>query len=72
MKPAQQVLAEVRFNFAAPFIIGVLFLLALTPPVEAIVGDAPVANQRIARHVVMVVGSDRTFCTALVWLTQTG
>ena len=32
----------------------------------ALVGGAPQANQSIARHVVMVVGSDKTFCSGVV------
>src|SRR5215510_5745231 len=35
-------------------------------PAAALVGGAPQANQSIARHVVMVVGSDKTFCSGVV------
>jgi secreted trypsin-like serine protease len=35
-------------------------------PADAIVGEAPQANQTIARHVVMVVGSDGKFCSGVV------
>src|SRR6266436_4870306 len=35
-------------------------------PAAALVGGAPQASHSIARHVVMVVGSDRTFCSGVV------
>jgi Trypsin-like peptidase domain/Trypsin len=35
-------------------------------PAGALVGGAPQASQNIARHVVMVVGSDNTYCSGVV------
>jgi len=35
-------------------------------PAAALVGGAPEASHSIARHVVMVVGSDKTFCSGVV------
>jgi len=35
-------------------------------PAAALVGGAPKASHSIAQHVVMVVGSDRTFCSGVV------
>jgi hypothetical protein len=43
-----------------------LFFLVSALTVNAIVGEAPLANQSIARHVVMVIGSDNTFCSGVV------
>jgi Trypsin len=43
-----------------------LFFLISTFPAAALVGGAPEADQSIARHVVMVTGSDRTFCSGVV------
>jgi secreted trypsin-like serine protease len=40
-------------------------LLSVFPAV-ALVGGAPEASHSIARHVVMVVGSDKTFCSGVV------
>ena len=35
-------------------------------PAVALVGGAPEASHSIAQHVVMVVGSDKTFCSGVV------
>jgi trypsin len=43
-----------------------LFFLISTFPAAALVGGAPQADQSIARHVVMVTGSDGTFCSGVV------
>jgi Trypsin len=43
-----------------------LFFLISTFPAAALVGGAPQADQSIARYVVMVTGSDRTFCSGVV------
>jgi Trypsin len=45
--------------------LGAIALLSVFPA-AALVGGAPKANQSIARYVVMVVGSDKTFCSGVV------
>jgi secreted trypsin-like serine protease len=55
-------LCKIPINSAAAF----LSFLVSALPVNAIVGEAPLANQSIARHVVMVIGSDNTFCSGVV------
>src|SRR6266536_2769940 len=46
--------------------LGAAIALLSVFPAAALVGGAPRANQSIARHVVMVVGSDKTFCSGVV------
>jgi secreted trypsin-like serine protease len=41
-----------------------LLLLPLAFPAAAMVGNAPVADPALARHIVMIVGSGGNFCTA--------
>ena len=43
--------------------LGAAIALLSVFPAAALVGGAPKANQSIARYVVMVVGSDKTFCS---------
>jgi Trypsin len=43
------------------------FLLAFCAPAEAVVGDAPLAEQSgVARHLVLIAGSRGNFCTGTV------
>src|SRR5262249_47676080 len=46
--------------------LGAAIALLSVFPAAALVGGAPKANQSIARYVVMVVGSDKTFCSGVV------
>src|SRR5262249_43387811 len=46
--------------------LGAAIALLSVFPAAALVGGAPKANQSFARHVVMVVGSDKTFCSGVV------
>jgi len=46
--------------------LGAAIALLSVFPAAALVGGAPKANQTIARHVVMVVGSDKIFCSGVV------
>src|SRR5215831_4752188 len=46
--------------------LGVAIALLSVFSAAALVGSAPKANQSIARYVVMVVGSDKTFCSGVV------
>src|SRR6516165_7810670 len=48
-----------------PSLAAAIALLSVFPA-AALVGGAPKANQSIARYVVMVVGSDKTFCSGVV------
>src|SRR5215831_9974255 len=48
-----------------PSLGGAIALLSVFPA-AALVGGAPKANQSIARYVVMVAGSDKTFCSGVV------
>ena len=48
-----------------PSLAAAIALLSVFPA-AALVGGAPKANQTIARHVVMVVGSDKIFCSGVV------
>ena len=48
-----------------PSLTAAIALLSVFPA-AALVGGAPKANQSIARYVVMVVGSDKTFCSGVV------
>ncbi len=52
---------------AASKVMAALFLVIYSShPSVAIVGGAPVADQTIARHVVMIIGSDNGFCSGVV------
>jgi hypothetical protein len=58
---ALDLLASYRDGWAA-----FLLFLIWAFPAAALVGGAPKASRSIARHVVMVVGSDKTFCSGVV------
>jgi trypsin len=53
-----------KVKLAAMTSAGIALLSAF--PAVALVGGAPRASQNIARHVVMVVGSDNTYCSGVV------
>lgn len=59
-------MCKIQTNFAAVSATASLFFLISAFPANAIVGEAPLANQSIARHVVMVIGSDNVFCSGIV------
>lgn len=46
--------------------LGAAIALLSVFPAAALVGGAPQANQSIARHVIMVVGSDGVWCSGVV------
>src|SRR5262245_17618597 len=46
--------------------LGAALALLSVFPATALVGGAPQADHSIARYVVMVVGSDRVFCSGVV------
>ncbi len=57
-----------RWRAASVTLLGALLVLAATPRTRALVGGAPLAEARIARHVVLIVGSagsTSTFCTGV-------
>src|SRR5262249_7706635 len=53
-------------HFGRAVITGTVIALLWVVTAAALVGGAPQADHSIARYVVMVIGSDRTFCSGVV------
>jgi Trypsin len=58
-------LCKIQINSAVSVTASLFFLIS-TFPAAALVGGAPEADQSIARSVVMVVGSDKAYCSGVV------
>jgi secreted trypsin-like serine protease len=58
-------LCKIQINSAVSVTASLFFLIS-TFPADAIVGEAPRADQSIARHVVLITGSVGTFCSGVV------